>query len=115
MSRESLLRIAHIAGVVALILGAVDPMEGSIVIAGGSFLLAISMTMTRDRHRNYFIAAMLMILTGVSAMFYLTSKGGIGGNSGNSMWWALLMAPYPLGWLLAVVLLIIRGLFRKRA
>lgn len=115
MSRESLLRIAHIAGVVALVLGAVDPLEGSVVIAGGSFLLAISMTMTHDRHRKFFIASMIMILIGVSSMFFLTSKGGIGGNSGNPMWWALFMAPYPLGWLLAVILLIMRGIFKKRA
>jgi hypothetical protein len=36
-------------------------------------------------------------------MFSLSSVGGIGGNSGRSMWWGLLMLPYPVGWLMALL------------
>jgi hypothetical protein len=114
MNREKLLRILHIVGVVAMVVGVIDPLEGSVVIAGGSILLAISATMTGDRQSKLFLAASAMIVTGVFFMFYLSSRGGIGGTSALSWWWGLLMAPYPLGWLMAMVLLIMRGFLKRR-
>lgn len=115
MNKERLIRIVHIAGVVALILGAVDPMEGSVVIAGGSILLALSTTMTNDRQSRLFLASAVLIVTGVFFMFYFSYRGGIGGNSGISWWWGLLMAPYPLGWLMDMILLILRGIYKRRS
>ena len=37
-------RIIYIIGVIALIIGAIDPLEGSVVIIAGSALLALSAT-----------------------------------------------------------------------
>jgi len=36
-------------------------------------------------------------------MFALSAVGGIGGKSGHSMWWGVLVLPYPVGWLMALV------------
>jgi hypothetical protein len=35
-------------------------------------------------------------------MFALSAVGGIGGKSGHSMWWGVLMLPYPVGWILGL-------------
>jgi hypothetical protein len=32
----------------------------------------------------------------------MSSFGGLGGRTGHSMWWALLLVPYPVGWLLGL-------------
>jgi hypothetical protein len=55
-----------------------------------------------------------MIVTGVFFMFYFSYRGGIGGTSGISWWWGLTMAPYPLGWLMDMILLILRVFVRRR-
>jgi len=34
---------------------------------------------------------------GVGALWFLSSLGGIGGKSGHSIWWGLLILPYPTG------------------
>ena len=51
----------------------------------------------------YWIWAFLLIAVGVCAMFALSAVGGIGGRSGHSMWWGILILPYPLGWLTALL------------
>jgi hypothetical protein len=114
MNKERLIRILHIAGVIAMIAGIIDPLEGSVVIAGGSILLAIAMTMSNDRQSRLYLAAAAMIVTGVFFMFYFSYRGGIGGTSGISWWWGLTMAPYPLGWLMDMILLILRVFVRRR-
>ncbi|MGE5419919.1 MAG: hypothetical protein ACM3UT_07015 [Chloroflexota bacterium] len=106
------IRIAYLFGVVALIIGVIDPLEGSILISLGSILLAFSTYMKVDPHRKVFLVSSIMIIVGVSFLFYLSSLGGFGGNSSISWWWGLLIIPYPAGWLLAIVTLIIR-LVRK--
>jgi hypothetical protein len=106
------LRITFILGVILLLAGTLDPLEGSIVISAGSTLIALSAYLTHDRHRNIFIASAILILAGVCALFYLSSLGGFGGSSSLSWWWGAMILPYPLGWLAIIVTLIIR-LFRK--
>jgi multisubunit Na+/H+ antiporter MnhB subunit len=105
-------RIIFIIGVIALIIGAIDPLEGSVVIAAGSGFLALSTYLTSDRHQKIFLASLIMILIGVSFMFYLSSLGGFGGKSTLSWWWGTLILPYPFGWILSIITLIIRA-FKK--
>jgi hypothetical protein len=107
-------RIIYIVGIIALIIGIADPLEGSVVIASGSILITISTSLSRDRHRKIFLISMLLILTGVFFLFYLSSRGGFGGSSELSWWWGLLIAPYPAGWLVAIVTLIIRTFKREK-
>ncbi|MEI6765981.1 MAG: hypothetical protein WCM76_10090 [Bacteroidota bacterium] len=107
------MRITYIISVVVFLLGTLDPMEGSVLIAAGSILMAVITALAHDRHRKLFMTSMIMIVIGVFFLFYFSSLGGFGGTSDLSWWWALLILPYPLGWLLTIVTLIVR-LFKKR-
>lgn len=101
-------RIMFITGVIILIAGAIDPLEGSVIIAGGSALLAFSAYHVHDRHKQLFLTGFLLIIFGVASLFYLSSLGGFGGNSTLSWWWGMLIIPYPVGWLLSIITLIVR-------
>lgn len=102
-------RVIYIIGVIALIIGVLDPLEGSVVITSGSALVALSTFITRDRHWKIFLLSFIMILTGVFFLFYLSSLGGFGGTSKLSWWWGLLILPYVLGWLASIITLITRA------
>jgi hypothetical protein len=106
-------RILFITGVVAICIGALDPLEGSVVITIGSLLIAISAYLKHDRHWKWFLALFIAIAVGVFALFYLSSLGGFGGESDLSWWWGLCIIPYPLAWLASIVLLIVRA-FKKQ-
>ena len=107
-------RIIYIVGVIALIIGAIDPLEGSVVIIVGSALLALSAYATSDRHTKIFTASLLMIVIGVAFLFYFSSLGGFGGTSTLSWWWGLLILPFPIGWLIIIIVLIRRAIKNKR-
>jgi hypothetical protein len=91
-----------VAGLGLMVIGVVDPMEGSLVILGGSFLVAVAAVLSRTRYRLP-MTALVLIGAGVGAMFGLSVVGGVGGNTGRSMWWLLLCAPYPIGWILGLI------------
>jgi len=106
-------RIIYIIGVVALLIGAIDPLEGSVLIMAGSGLLALSAYVTNDRHSKIFTASLILIVIGVAFMFYFSSLGGFGGTSTLSWWWALLILPFPIGWLIIITVLIRRAIKNK--
>lgn len=101
-------RVIYIIGVIAFVIGTIDPLEGSVLIILGSTLIALSAYYTKARHWKTFVAALLLIIFGVFFMFYFSSLGGFGGKSTLSWWWGTLILPYPIGWLITVVLLISR-------
>ena len=103
------LRIFYGIGVLLVIAGTIDPMEGSVLILIGSIVLALNAYLRRDRHRRIFLYSFLLILAGVFFLFYISSLGGFGGKSGRSWWWGTLILPYPVGWLLLVITLIFRA------
>ena len=107
------IRIIYVTGIIALIVGAFDPLEGSIVITAGSSLIALATYLSHDRHRKIFLYTWVLILTGVCFLFYFSSLGGFGGTSTLSWWWGLLILPYPIGWLTAIGLLIMRSIKHK--
>lgn len=107
-------RIVFIIGVIALIIGSLDPLEGSVAIAAGSALISLSAFFTRDKHWKIFLISLILILTGVLFLFYLSSLGGFGGTSKLSWWWGLLILPYPVGWLTTIVMLIVRAVKKQR-
>jgi len=100
--------VIYIMGIIAQLVGILDPLEGSVVVAAGSILVAISTFVTHDRHRKMFLLSSIMILTGVAFMFYLSYLGGFGGKSTLSWWWGILILPYPIGWLISVTTIIVR-------
>ena len=95
-------RTLIVLGLGLMVVGVVDPMEGSVVVLAGSALAAIGGFLSRSRYRLQ-VAAAAMVGIGVVALFALSAIGGVGGNSGRSIWWLLLCAPYPAGWLLGLV------------
>lgn len=109
-------RILLPLGVVAMVVGAADPLEGSVLILGGSGLVALSTWLGRQVRSVAVYRTWLfgMIAFGVVAMFVLSAMGGLGGKTGHSMWWALVLLPYPIGWLLEMANLIARGIERVR-
>ena len=107
-------QILVIVGAIAMLVGAFDPMEGSVVILTGSGLVALGTFLSNtSRHlRVYWIWTFLLIAFGVGVMFGASAIGGFGGTTGRSMWWAILVLPYPVGWVMGVVSLFFR--FRRR-
>ncbi len=103
-----------ITGIVFVILGVLDPMEGSIVILMGSLLIAISSYLMQNKFWKLFTISFLLILVGVFFLFFFSSLGGIGGNSRLSMWWGMLILPYPLGWIMSIVLIIVNRIHQKK-
>ncbi|HEU4927443.1 MAG TPA: DUF6064 family protein [Vicinamibacterales bacterium] len=91
-----------IIGLTLMAVGVIDPLEGSMVILGGSVLIALGTVFSRGSYRVPLLA-LLLIGGGVSALFVISSLGGVGGNTGRSLWWLLLCAPDPLGWILGLV------------
>ena len=98
-------RILVIVGGIAMLLGAVDPLEGSLLILPGSGMVALGTFLDKSERGvlRYWLAVFILIAVGVAAMFVLSAFGGIGGKSGHSMWWGILILPYPVGWIMALV------------
>jgi hypothetical protein len=97
-------RILKVVGGIAMLLGTLDPLEGSLLILPGSGLVALGIYLGGKDRRTvlYWTGAFILIAVGVGAMFALSAVGGIGGKSGHSIWWGILILPYPAGWLMAV-------------
>jgi len=97
-------RILIITGSLAMLVGAIDPMEGSLVILPGSGLVALGTYLgSSERHLiAYRLGVFILIALGVGALWGLSSAGGFGGRSGLSMWWGLLVLPYLIGWSMGI-------------
>lgn len=93
-----------IIGIIALILGIADPLEGSVVIAAGSVLIMVSSLLSRGRYRKIFLACTIMIAVGIFSLFYISSLGGY--DPISEWWWNILILPYPTGWLISIIILI---------
>ena len=93
-------RLVSLLGGVTLVVGSFDPMEGSVLILPGSGLLALGSYLGRRDRRivAYRTWSFILVALGVGALFLFSAIGGVGGNSGHSAWWALLILPYLVGW-----------------
>lgn len=108
-TKAKILKVLFITGIVAIIIGVIDPLEGSAAILAGSLLIAISTYFLKDRYWKLFFVGFILIATGVFFMFYFSSLGGFGGNSKLSWWLISLIVPYPIGWLLTIILLLLKA------
>lgn len=114
-------RFLVIAGTVAMLAGAVDPLEGAVLILPGATLVTLGTFLRKGDRRLalYWTLILCLIAAGVGAMFALSALGGIGGKNGRSLWWGLLVLPYPIGWVMGLVNLcfqVVRHLrFRRSA
>lgn len=103
MSAVKWARVLIIIGLVMTVVGAVDPLEGSIVILLGVALATLGAFLVHSRFRLSLALGLALVAAGVAALFGLSAVGGFGGDSGRSNWWAMLLLPYILGWLLALI------------
>jgi len=108
-TKVKILKVLFIIGIVAIIIGVIDPLEGSAAILAGSLLIALSSYFLKDRYWKWFFVGFIMIAIGVFFLFYFSSLGGFGGNSKLSWWFISLIIPYPIGWLLTIIILILRS------
>lgn len=92
-------------GFAAMLLGAIDPLEGSLLILPGSGLVWLGSRC--DPGARSFAAYRLLVLVllavGIGAMFALSAGGGLGGTTGRSWAWAFLLVPYLVGWPLGIL------------
>lgn len=90
-------------GLVGLVVGAVDPLEGSVVVLVGSGCVAFGTHLEGSRHRKTAAWGFVLVLAGFSVMLTVTAIGGVGGSTGRSPWWATLVTPFAVGWVLGLV------------
>ena len=102
-ARSTWSRRLVLAGLIAMGLGALDPLEGTFVIWLASVLVVTGEMLSSGRYRRVLYGAFLLITAGVLSLWTMSAIGGIGGNTGRSVWWALILIPYPVGWLLDLV------------
>jgi hypothetical protein len=97
-------RFLLVFGGLAMVVGAVDPLEGSFLILPGSGLVALGTYLAQAERWliTFRMWVFILIAIGVGAMIGLTAVGGIGGRSGHSIWWGLLILPYLIGWSLGI-------------
>jgi hypothetical protein len=84
-------------GIALIVLGSLDPMEGSILINIGSILLAISGFILGRRWKWWSLIASISITIGVISLWSVSSLGGF--DPETEWWWLLAILPYPVGWL----------------
>ena len=105
ISAERWSKVLVNVGYSAMLLGAVDLMEGSLLILPGSALVLAGTFFEPGprRHLAHRISVFLLLAVGIGAMFALSTVGGLGGESGVSWAWGLLVLPYLVGWPLGIL------------
>ncbi|NIM59848.1 MAG: hypothetical protein GTO16_13050 [Candidatus Aminicenantes bacterium] len=101
--RKFWLVLLCIIGFLAIIVGALDPLEGAFIILPGSGLVALGAFLGKSHHRRFIYWAFMMIVFGVAVVVVLSLFGGVGGDTGRSMWWLLTALPYPVGWIMSII------------
>ena len=96
-------RILVIVGLVNMVAGLLDPMEGAIIILAGSGLAALGARVGKSRHMKFVRWSFALTVIGVAVFWVLSARGGLGGDTFRSMWWALIVLPYPVGWVMSII------------
>jgi hypothetical protein len=86
-----------------MVIGAIDPLEGSLIILPGTGMVALGALLGKSRYRKFLYWSFALVAVGVGALFGVSALGGFGGRSGLSLWWAIVILPYPIGWIMAIV------------
>jgi hypothetical protein len=101
-------RVLIVVGVAGMLIGAIDPLEGSIIILPGSALVTLGAFLRKSRYRIVFYWSVILLAVGVTGLWVLSGFGGIGGNRAHSLWWGLVVLPYPVGLILGLAGVILR-------
>jgi hypothetical protein len=95
-------------GLVGLLVGALDPLEGSLIILPGAGLVAVGALLGRSRRRKYAYWSLVLVATGVAALWIASAAGGFGPGTGRPVGWGLLvLAPCAAGWLLGLAVAVL--------
>lgn len=106
MDQRALLpRFLVIAGSIAVVIGAIDPIEGAFIILPGSAMAALGAYLAQAPRRKLTYWGFLLLVVALLEIIAISALGGFGGKAPvlRSNWWALLLLPYPVGWLTSVV------------
>ena len=100
-------RILITIGTVAMLAGALDPLEGSLVILLGVGLITLGTFLgpSERQLRTQWVLVLLLVAFGVGALWGL---GAFHLYRGHSSWWQILILPYPIGWVIGIVNLVFR-------
>ena len=90
-------------GLLAILIGTLDPLEGSVLILAGIAFIAAGAAVGHSPERAKSYLALGLAILGVGLLFALSAFGGVGGRSGRSAWWALILLPYPIAWVIGIV------------
>jgi hypothetical protein len=85
-------------GLICMAIGAIDPLEGSFLILFGTALATLGSIVGKSQYSRLLSWSFALVAIGVGAMVALSASGGIGGSSGNPLWWGIFILPYPIGW-----------------
>jgi hypothetical protein len=95
--RPRLLGALGTLGHLLALLGAVDPLEGSVAVVAGCLLVALHAWLSGSARVlvAYRTGVAVMAAVGVAVLWFISSRGGLGGPDGVPMTWAFLILPYP--------------------
>ena len=96
-------RVLVVAGLVMMLAGTVDPLEGSVLILAGIAVMALGAGLGHRPQRQMLYGALVLGIIGVGALFGFSAVGGFGGNTGRPLWWSIVLLPYPLAWVLGLI------------
>ena len=117
MSARHWARGLVVGGLILMLLALADPLEGSIITVPGIGAVTVGAFLTRSRFRGQAYWAAALLVLGVATLWIMSALGGIGGDTGRSMWWAVLLLPCPVGWLfgLLIGIRLLREVFQPAA
>jgi len=99
-------------GLLAMLVGAIDPLEGSFVILPGGVVVVVAAILGKSPHRRLLYWGFALLAAGIGALWGLSAVGGFGGSV-RSWWWGLTLIPYPVGWGMMLVATVGKGRYRK--
>ena len=71
-------RILGIVGFLAMLIGAIDPLEGALVILPGIAMVTIGALLGHSRHGKFLTRSLVLVAVGVGALWALSAVGGFG-------------------------------------
>jgi len=96
-------RVLCIVGLAGMLLGMLDPLEGSGAILAGTGLVALGAFLGKSRFRRLMYWSLVLVFIGVAALWISSAVGGVGGDTGHPEWWGLLFVPYAVGGVMGLV------------
>lgn len=96
-------KILLLAGLVAMFVGVTDPMQGSMLIVPGMAATVMGAYLGRSKYLKLLCWSLALVVFGVAEMFDLSAMGELDDHAGQLTWYALLVLPYPVGWVIGTV------------